>query len=105
MKATTVLSILSVAMTTMGAPVMDSNVVEARTGSSCTADGQKPVCCDLSLLNCVVQVLGATCTTSSYCCETKSAVVCPHSPLPGLGLSCQIVLTGCLRAVSCLSTL
>jgi hypothetical protein len=74
MKAGTIISLLSVAMTTRAAPVMDSNTLEARTGSTCTADGQKPVCCDVGLLNCVVQVAGATCTTSSYCCETKSAV-------------------------------
>ncbi|PFH57710.1 hypothetical protein XA68_14673 [Ophiocordyceps unilateralis] len=46
--------------------------VEPRTASRCNAVGQRQVCCG-GLLGCLVQVLGSTCSTRAYCCETGAS--------------------------------
>ncbi|KAI1780920.1 hypothetical protein F4818DRAFT_397223 [Hypoxylon cercidicola] len=47
--------------------------VMARTEGSCTSSVQKQVCCN-GLLNCVVQIIGSTCTSQTYCCDTNAGV-------------------------------
>ncbi|KAI0008463.1 hypothetical protein F4779DRAFT_618567 [Xylariaceae sp. FL0662B] len=42
----------------------------APTTGSCSASSQAQVCCDTLLLNCLVQLIGETCTTNAYCCST-----------------------------------
>ncbi|KAB5566637.1 hypothetical protein GE09DRAFT_1284396 [Coniochaeta sp. 2T2.1] len=66
MKATTVFAtILPMALVATAAPTL-----EERTGGSCKSN-TKQVCCD-GLLNCVVQVLGDTCSSGAYCCKTDA---------------------------------
>ncbi|OIW27635.1 hydrophobin 3 precursor [Coniochaeta ligniaria NRRL 30616] len=71
MKTTSIIvSILSMALAATAAPVL-----EDRTSSSCkpTTEVTQQVCCS-GLLDCVVQVLGNTCSTHTYNCKTDAPV-------------------------------
>ncbi|KAG0272029.1 hypothetical protein BGZ96_005488, partial [Linnemannia gamsii] len=40
---------------------------------TCNASGYKQVCCDGGLLDCLVQVSGASCGNTVNCCKTNAA--------------------------------
>lgn len=78
MQFTKIASVLAMAAAAIAAPAPGNYEVEPRTGGGnnqpvCSAQSQQ-VCCT-GLLNCVVQVLGSSCETKSYCCKTDAPVV------------------------------
>ncbi|KAJ5819326.1 hypothetical protein N7474_004917 [Penicillium riverlandense] len=56
------LAIPFVAATTLTAPM---------SAASCSSSGNKQVCCD-GVANCLVQVIGDTCSANAYCCKTDA---------------------------------
>ncbi|KAF5688571.1 hydrophobin 3 [Fusarium denticulatum] len=79
MQFSKIASVLAMAAAAIAAPAPGNYEVEPRTGGSnngnnqpaCSAQSQN-VCCNG--LGCLVQILGAGCSTNSYCCETKEPV-------------------------------
>nr|QNH89943.1 hydrophobin 3 [Fusarium sp.] len=77
MQFTKIASVLAMAAAAIAAPAPGNYEVEPRTGGSnngnnqpaCSAQSQN-VCCNG--LGCLVQVLGAGCSTTSYCCQSNS---------------------------------
>ncbi|TPX18800.1 uncharacterized protein E0L32_011549 [Thyridium curvatum] len=65
------LAILAAAVAVSAAPSPNGS-----TSPKCTNDNSKQVCCDglLGGILCTVSILGGSCSGSSYCCETNSAV-------------------------------
>ncbi|KAI1760481.1 hypothetical protein GGR53DRAFT_79418 [Hypoxylon sp. FL1150] len=65
-------TLFALAAVAIAAPASD---VVARNdgGSTCSNSQQAQVCC-LSTLNCLVQILSATCTGQAYCCDTSAGV-------------------------------
>ncbi|KAM4065505.1 hypothetical protein HRG_004190 [Hirsutella rhossiliensis] len=81
MKYTAAFSVLALAATAIAVPTE----LEARGGpgngggsggggTTCSASGQKQVCCT-GLLNCLVAVVGENCNNSAYCCTTDAPAV------------------------------
>ncbi|KAF4944686.1 hypothetical protein FGADI_12508 [Fusarium gaditjirri] len=75
MQFTKIASLLAMAAAAIAAPAPGNYEVEPRTGGNnnqpvCSAQSQQQVCC--TGLGCLVQVLGAGCSTSSYCCESDA---------------------------------
>ncbi|KAH7210831.1 hydrophobin 3 [Fusarium redolens] len=75
MQFTKIASVLAMAAAAIAAPAPGNYEIEPRTGGGnnqpvCAAQSQQ-VCCS-GLLNCVVQVLGTGCKTSSFCCKTDA---------------------------------
>ncbi|PNP76200.1 hypothetical protein FNYG_10489 [Fusarium nygamai] len=73
MQFTKIASVLAMAAAAIAAP---ASGIEPRTGSNngnnqpaCSAQSQQ-VCCDG--LSCLVPLLGAGCSTSTYCCESDA---------------------------------
>lgn len=68
MKVTTFVSILSMAFAATAAPALEDR--NGGSSSSCKASTKQV--CFKGALNCVVQVLGASCTSGTYCCKTDA---------------------------------
>lgn len=82
MQFSNVFTVLALAMTAAALPAVENVDVVARTNSnpnppSTCNNNQKNVCCNsvLGILGCAVNVLGGSCTGSSYCCTTDAPVV------------------------------
>lgn len=51
------------------------------TQNECSAQGGIQACCDGFAPSCLVQILGSSCNTESYCCDSEESVV---SELPSI---------------------
>lgn len=108
MQLSNIITALAFAMTATALPAAENvNLLAERTNNpqpTCQNGNQQPVCCNglLGLLGCAVNVLGGTCSGSSYCCSTTAA---PVSVVPG-GTWCQSVEANrvYLRAPSSISS-
>jgi hypothetical protein len=90
MQFTKIASVLAMAAAAIAAPAPapGNYEVEPRTGGSnngnnqpaCSAQSSN-VCCNG--LGCLVQILGAGCSTSSYCCESDAPLAVVSSPRKG----------------------
>lgn len=108
MQLSNIITALALAMTATALPAAENvNLLAERTNNpqpTCQNGNQQPVCCNglLGLLGCAVNVLGGTCSGSSYCCSTTAA---PVSVVPG-GTWCQSVEANrvYLRAPSSISS-
>ncbi|KAK0634543.1 hypothetical protein B0T17DRAFT_513601 [Bombardia bombarda] len=78
MQITNIFTILAVAMTAAAAP---AEMVARTGGGGSTTPGtcstnEQPVCCNsigLDLLLCAVNVLGGSCSGTTFCCSTNAA--------------------------------
>ncbi|KAK0670025.1 hypothetical protein QBC41DRAFT_336342 [Cercophora samala] len=88
MQFSSIITILTVAMTAAALPAADvanNNVVVARTGGggggtpivACSQQNEKPLCCNttgiLNVLSCVIGAIGGTCSGTVKCCNVPSA--------------------------------
>ncbi|KAF5622311.1 hypothetical protein F52700_10574 [Fusarium sp. NRRL 52700] len=77
MQFTKIASVLAMAAAAIAAPAPGNYEVEPRTGGSnngnnqpaCSTQSQN-VCC--TGIACLVQILGAGCSTEAYCCQSNS---------------------------------
>ncbi|KAI4870583.1 hypothetical protein F4820DRAFT_218229 [Hypoxylon rubiginosum] len=67
----TITTLFALAAVAIAAP---SEVVARTDSPSCTNNQQEQVCCTsvLGVLSCLVQILGQTCTSQTYCCDTTA---------------------------------
>lgn len=74
-------ALLALVATVAAAPAEVESRNGGGGGGDCNNNGGTQVCCN-GVLDCLVQVVGDSCSNQAYCCQTDAPAVSLHVAMP-----------------------